>query len=60
MTVPERIIRELPKSFTRQDVLKMMTKRGYSVSYSNNILEQLVISDKAIRIKRGSYRKNTN
>ena len=60
MTVPERIIRELPKSFTRQDVLKLMTKRGYSVSYSNNILEQLVISDKAIRIKRGSYRKNTN
>lgn len=58
MTVPERVLRELPASFTRRDVLKLMTQRGYSVSYSNNVIEQLVISDKAIRVKRGSYRKN--
>lgn len=60
MTSAERILRRLPKKFTRQDVLKLMLGKGYSVSYANNIIEQLTHQNKAQRIKAGHYRKTEN
>ena len=57
MDTPTRILREVSKKFTRQDILKIIVQRGYSVSYANSIIENLTHSGKAQRIGQGKYIK---
>lgn len=57
MTSIERIYRELPRNFTRQQLLKTFVPKGYSVSYMNAVVENLTHSGKAQRVGQGKYRK---
>lgn len=60
MATPDLILSALKPKFTRQDVLKLIVPKGYSVSYANSILENLTHSGKVQRIKQGKYIKTQN
>lgn len=47
----------LPEEFSRQDVLKLVVKEGYSTSRANQFLEFGTLSDLFKRVGRGKYIK---
>ena len=57
MTTKTQILKQLPKTFDRQYILKMFTDRNYSVTYADSCLEQLSHSGQIKRIARGRYKK---
>lgn len=57
--IDKQIIQELPESFTRQDLLKAVIDKGYSMSKAGQIIEKGVISGELERIKPGAFRKMT-
>ena len=57
MTSAEHFLRKLPKNFNRQDAIRMMIDRGYSIQHTDNLLATLIHKSELVRIGRGKYRK---
>ena len=55
--IKQQILKQLPKSFDRQYVLKMFVHKNYSVSYADAVLEEFQHSGSIQRIGRGRYKK---
>lgn len=53
----EKIIRRLPDTFTRQDVLEEAKNLNYSYSTASAACEKMVYMNLAERIETGKYRK---
>ena len=57
MSTKDQILKQLPKTFDRQYLLRFMLERDYSTSYVNAVLEVLSHKGKIQRIARGRYKK---
>lgn len=57
MDTKTTILKNLPKTFDRQYLLKFMADRGYSISYSDAVLEALSHRGSIQRVRRGRYKK---
>lgn len=55
--IKEQILKQLPKSFDRQYVLKKFVNKNYSVSYADAVLEEFQHNGSIQRIGRGRYKK---
>ena len=54
------LLNKLGEKFTRQELLKVVVKRGYSVSKAHSILEYELLAETIERTGRGKYRKINN
>ena len=52
-----KFLNDMPKQFTRQDLLKATLGAGYSISKANQITEKALIIGQIERIKPGLFRK---
>ena len=57
MTTKTQILKQLPKTFDRQYILKMFADRNYSTHYADSVLESLYHRGDIQRIARGRYKK---
>ena len=55
--IKQQILKQLPKSFDRQYVIKKFVNKGYSVSYADSCIEEFHHMGATQRIGRGRYKK---
>jgi len=50
-------LKYLPDEFSRKDLMAVVIKKGYSISYGDRMLEHGVLSKDIVRLDRGKYKK---
>jgi hypothetical protein len=53
----QQILKQIPNNFDRQYLIKMFTKRNYSITYADAVIAEFVHKGKVQRIARGKYKK---
>lgn len=56
----EYFLNQLEDEFTRQDLLKIVVSKGYSLSKGNAVIEYNLLTGDIVRIGRGKYKKADN
>lgn len=57
MTAIDRIRKDLPITFTRQDVLEVGKELGYSYSTANSFIEKALYQELIQKVDTGKYKK---